>query len=82
MEEMKRLRKFLMEVDDMILNNEYWDDEKECAVCTCTEEDIYNGIMKTEEFHLLGTERVKGIIHMFMTDYSVRMMLLKQFKVL
>ena len=82
MEELKRLRKFLMELDDMILDNEYWDNEKEYTVCTCSEEDIYNGIMKTEEFHLLGTERVKDIIHMFMTDHQMRMLLLKQFKAL
>ena len=68
-----RLRNFLVDLDQLLQDNEYYDDELEKAVCDITENQCYDVLMKTEEYHLLGTEKVKAFINLFMTDFASRM---------
>ena len=76
MKEQIRLRNFLADLDIIILDNEYYDDELGKEVCDITEEQCYNILMETKEYHLLGTERVKAFINLFITDYSSRIAIL------
>lgn len=80
MKDQIRLKNFLVDLDELLQNNEYYDDDLEKEVCDITEDQCYDILMKTEEYHLLGTERVKGCIHLFMTDFASRMAILHAFK--
>lgn len=76
MKEQIRLKNFLVDLDQILQDSEYYDDDLKKEVCDITEEQCYNILMETKEYHLLGTERVKAFIHLFMTDYSSRMAIL------
>lgn len=82
MKELKRFKKFLIELDELIMDGCYHDDEKDEDIITITEEEAYNYIMKTDEFHLLGSENVKNMIHLFVTDFSTSRIILNNFKAL
>ena len=77
-----RLRNFLVDLDQLLQDNEYYDDELEKAVCDITENQCYDVLMKTEEYHLLGTEKVKAFINLFMTDFASRMAILRNLNLL
>lgn len=77
MKEQIRLKRFIVELDELLQDCEYHDDETGEDVCEITEEECYDFLMKTEEYHLLGTEKVKSFIHLFITDYSSRIAILK-----
>ena len=66
-----RTRKLLARILDWDSNCCYYDDEKDEEVIKGTEDDLYNFVMKDDEMHLLGTEKVKHIIHLYFTDYRV-----------
>lgn len=80
--EIKRIRNFLIALDELLINNEYYDDNLQKDIIDITEEQCYNILMQNDEWHLLGSEKVKGFIHLFITDFRARMELLKQFKAL
>lgn len=71
-----RLKRFIAELDQILQDCEYYDDELKTEVCDITEEECYDILMKTDEYHLLGTEKVKSFINLFMTDYSSRIAIL------
>ena len=76
MKEQIRLKNFLTDLDQLLQDNEYYDDELQKEVCDITEEQCYNSLMETKEYHLLGTEKVKAFINLFITDYSSRIAIL------
>lgn len=82
MKEQIRLKNFLVDLDQLIQDNEYYDDDLEKAVCDITEEQCYNVLMETKEYHLLGTEKVKAFISLFMTDFTSRMAILRNLNLL
>ena len=65
-----RFRKLLMAILDWDSDCCHYDNEKDEAVIEGTEQDIYNVVMQDDEIHLLGTEKVKAVIHMYYTDYD------------
>lgn len=80
MTERLRMKKFVIALDELLLNNEYYDEELQETVCEVSEDDAYNILMKNDEFHLLTSKVVKGLIHLFITDYRARVITLNQFK--
>jgi len=80
MNEQIRLRRFLIALDELIQDNEYYDDDLQKEVCDITEVQCYDILMENEEFHLLTSEKVKGFINIFITDFKSRMCILRQFK--
>lgn len=82
--EEKRKRRFLVKLDQLIQEN------IDCCIdelgnplpCEYTEETVYNWIMEDDEYHLLTSEYVKEMIHLFMTDFKARMTLLRDNKLL
>jgi hypothetical protein len=82
--EQKRKRKFLVELDQIIQENvdSYIDEEGQPIPCPNTEETVYNWIMEEQEYHLLASEYVKEMIHLFMTDFKTRMSILRDSKLL
>lgn len=70
MTQTERIRKLLSAILEWDSDCCYWDDEKEEVVIDGTEEDIYNAVMKDDELHLLGSEKVKAYIHLYYTDYE------------
>ena len=65
-----RTRKLLASILDWDSDCCYYDDELETEVIDGTEDDLYDYVMKDDEMHLLGTEKVKAIIHTYFTDYK------------
>ena len=82
MKEQIRLRNFLKDLDEVLMDNVdcMIDEEGNPIEHNITEETVYNWMMETEEYHFLGTERVKSIIHSFMTDFRFRMEVLRAYK--
>lgn len=81
----KTLSKFLSELDSLLIENrEFVDDEgNETIDESVTEDIVYTWIMNSdEEYHFLGTNKVKQLIHIFFTDYKSRMILLNAFNCL
>lgn len=76
-----RMKKFLMALDDYMNDATYYDDEQQKTVCKVSEEDTYNYLMQTEEFHLLTSNTVKEFIHLF-SDFAVRTAILSGFDIL
>lgn len=64
-----RMRRLLARILDWDDNNCYFDDDLNEEVIDGTEADVYNYVMRDDEIHLLGTETVKKIIHLYYTDY-------------
>lgn len=79
--EMVRMKKMLVALDECMSDATYYDDDKQEDVCELTEEEIYNCLMKNDEFHLLTSEVVKNFIHTFQ-DHSMRMSILSGFGIL
>ena len=75
-----RLRNFLMDLDQLMLNNEYWDDDKGECVITITQDECYDTLMETKEYHLLTATKVRGFIKIFFEDYGARSSILRAFK--
>lgn len=82
MTEGARIKNFLIDLDQLISENECYDDDLKKEVCNITEEQCYNVIMKTKDYHLLGIEKVKGFIHLFINDFETRMVILSLFNAL
>lgn len=65
-----RLRKFLIELDAWVGSNSYYDEDTGETVIDGTENECYNHLMQTDEFHLLGEKLVKDLIHTAFTNYE------------
>jgi hypothetical protein len=80
MKEDLRFRKLLSLILDWDADCCYYDNEKDEAVIEGTEEDIYNAVMRDDEIHLLGSEKIKATIHMYYTDYETFSCVCRAFK--
>lgn len=79
-----RKRNFAIELDQILQENIDCciDDDGNELPCDYTEETVYNWIMEKEEYHLLTTNYVKEMIHLFMTDFRARMTYLRDNKLI
>ena len=74
MNDLVRLRKFLVELDDYFGMFSYYDDETEETVIDGDEKQCYDILMREhDEFHLLGADAVKAWIHMAFTNWELFM---------
>ena len=72
-----RLRRFMVEVDEIIQEYEYYDEETETDVCNTTEQEVYDrAFRECKDFRFVGKEKAQEIIHIFMTDFGERMKML------
>jgi len=80
MTQTERVRKLLSAILDWDCDCCYYDNENDKAVIEGTEEDIYNAVMKDDELHLLGADKVKAYIHIYYTDYETFSCICSTFK--
>ena len=73
MNEMLRLRKFLIELNSYFDSYSYYDEETDETIICGDEQQCYNVLMQNEEFHLLGSEVVKTWIHIAFTEWEAFM---------
>lgn len=78
--ENKRIRNFMIALNNFIDDNSYYDDDLQTEVCEVTGEDCYEYVMAVDEFHLLTSKFVKGIIDLFLSDYRSRVLISEKFK--
>ena len=70
---MKRLSDLYNDIDNIMQNNEYYDDDTEETVCDISEEEIYQQLIERNDYRFLTTEAIKDEIHKFFTDWNYRM---------
>ena len=70
---MKRLSDLYNDIDNIMQNNEYYDDDTEETVCDISEEEIYQQLIERNDYRFLITEAIKDEIHKFFTDWNYRM---------
>ena len=70
---MKRLSDLYNDIDNIMQNNEYYDDDTEETVCDISEEEIYQQLIERNDYRFLATEAIKNEIHKFYTDWNYRM---------
>ena len=70
---MKRLSDLYNDIDNIMQNNEYYDDDTEETVCDISEEEIYRQLIERNDYRFLTTEAIKDEIHKFYTDWNYRM---------
>ncbi len=73
--EEKRKRDFVVNLDQLLQENIdcYIDEMGDPIPCPYNEDTVYNWLMEQKDYHLLTTEYVKNMIHLFMTDIKARM---------
>lgn len=69
---MKRIKDLYVEIDNIMAENEYYDEETEDTCCEITEEEVYQRIVEREDFRFLTSEVIKDEIHKFFTDWEYR----------
>lgn len=74
-----KLRRFLIALDDYFGNYSYYDEETDETVIYGDENECYNCLMQTDEFHLLGEKTVRELIHIGFTDYEKFIKLLHKY---
>lgn len=79
-----RKKRFLCELDNLLIDtvDDCIDEDGNKTETHYTEEMIYNIIMETDEYHLLGTNYVREIIHKFVQDFGYRMQTLRQYNLI
>ena len=70
---MKRLSDLYNDIDNIMQNNEYYDDDTEETVCDISEEEIYQQLIERNDYRFLTMETIKDEIHKFFTDWNYRM---------
>ena len=70
---MKRLSDLYNDIDNIMQNNEYYDDDTEETVCDISEEEIYQQLIERNDYRFLTTETIKDEIYKFYTDWNYRM---------
>lgn len=70
---MKRLSDLYNDIDNIMQNNEYYDDDTEETVCDISEEEIYQQLIERNDYRFLTTEVIKDEIHKCFTDWNYRM---------
>ena len=69
---MKRLSDLYNDIDNIMQNNEYYDDDTEETVCDISEDEIYQQIIERNDYRFLTAEAIKDEIHKFFTDWNYR----------
>lgn len=83
MKKSERIAHFLHFIDSIISENEYYDEEKGIDCCGITENEVYERAFSTfADFHFIGTDFAKDMIHVFCTNFPARIALLKAYDVL
>lgn len=84
MNEQIRFKKFLIDLDQILQENVdiYMDEYGNPIENDITEQDVYNWIMENKQYRLLTSEKAKHIIHLFMSDFSFRMNMLRTLNLL
>lgn len=65
-----RIRKFLIELDNYFNSYSYYDEETDETIIDGDENECYDCLMQTDEFHLLGEKAARELIHIGFTDYE------------
>ena len=76
-----RVKKFLIALNDWLSSNSYYDEELEDTIIQGSEDECYNELMKCEEYHLLGTDIVKGLIHTAFISFDGYIAILKKYDI-
>lgn len=76
-----RYQKFFHDLDQILQDNVdcMIDEDGNPIPHDITEDAVYGLIMQKDEYHLLGQENVKEMIHLFMTNNNVRFAFLHAF---
>ncbi len=69
---MKRLNDLYKDIDNIMQDNEYYDDETEETVCEISESEIYQRIIERNDYKFLTADVIKEEIHKCFTDWSYR----------
>lgn len=77
---MKRIRLFLIALDDYLNSYSYYDDETEETIIDGDENDCYEYLMTVQQFHFIGEKRVREYIHIAFTNYKVFFNLVSAYK--
>ena len=70
-------------IDDIMLDNEYYDDDLQNSVCEISLERLTEHVLaatRQKEIRFLGTEVIKSECQKFYTDYPYRHEVLSSFK--
>ena len=66
---MKRLSDLYNDIDNIMQNNEYYDDDTEETVCEISEDEIYQQLIERNDYRFLTTEAIKDEIHIWRKNY-------------
>ena len=65
-----KLRRFLIALDAYFGSYSYYDEDLDDVVIDGDENECYNCLMQTDEFHLLGEKTVRELIHVAFTNWE------------
>ena len=69
---MKRLSDLYKDIDNIMSENEYYDDDTEETICEVSEDDIYRIITTRNDYRFLTAATIKEEIHNCFTDFTYR----------
>lgn len=69
---MKRLNDLYKDIDSIMQDNEYYDDEAEETVCEISEDEVYKIIIERKDYKFLTAKVIKEEIHKSFTSYEYR----------
>lgn len=69
---MKRLEDLYRDIDAIMANNEYYDDDTEETVCEISEDDVYKIITEQKDYKFLTAKVIKEEIHKCFISYEYR----------
>lgn len=70
---MKRLEDLYRDIDAIIADNEYYDDDTEETVCEISESEIYQRIIERNDYKFLTADVIKEEIRKCFTNFTYRM---------
>lgn len=70
---MKRISDLYKDIDNIMSENEYHDDDTNKDVCEISEDDIYKIIIMRNDYRFLTTDTIREEIHKCFTDFAYRM---------
>lgn len=69
---MKRLTDLYIDMDEIMSNNEYYDDETGETVCEISEEEVYQRLIERNDYRFLTADFIKEEIHKCFMDWKYR----------
>lgn len=70
---MKRLNDLYKDIDSIMQDNEYYDDETEETVYNISESELYQRIIERNDYKFLTADVIKEEIHKCFIDWNYRM---------